>query len=326
MSDIAEARRPSAIIAPIRGAKNLVIGTLAGLTPVTAILLLGWLMRDMHRVAMGRPAAGWVLGPPGSGYIGRMLGGLADNIRTGFRATFALALGTLPFAGIWIASWWAGWDNSFNKGYEQAVIGPLTGLAGVGIFMVVMIWLPTAQAHMAVERRLSAFFDFARIRSAARNAEWAQLWWAGAVTVLALPVFAARGLPAFAEGIIPGFADYTTREISDLKGLIALGMAAYLFLALVFLRRWQARIYARAVARAIAAGDGALWRGTEIRAAIRTDPQPRRAPRWIVGLIRMPLILALWWFFAAQIYVGQFLHHGWHVWLSHPLVALPWMP
>ena len=41
-----------------------------------------------------------------------------------------LGLFTLPPAVILLFSWYAGWNNSFNKSYEQAVVGPLSCLFG----------------------------------------------------------------------------------------------------------------------------------------------------------------------------------------------------
>ncbi len=332
MTDAAINVRPSGAVRLVSWIKDVIIGTAVGLTPVTAILLLGWLMRDM-RYHAGRatgavtgPRPGWVMGDPGSGLVARAAGGLAANIRDGITAVVALALGTLPFAGFWVASWWAGWDNSFNKGYEQAVIGPLTGLSGVLIFMVMMIWLPMAQAHLAVEGRLSAFFEFGRIRSAVRHSGWQAVWWAAGLAILALPVFAARGLPVFAEQIVPGFADFAPEQIADFAARNTVIMALYLFVTLIILRRRQARIYARAALRAMDAGETAIWAGSQMTHAAGDGAASGRAPWLVFRWLRFALLLAIWWFVAAQIYVGQFLHHDWHVWLSHPLIALPWMP
>ena len=314
----------------LTGPKNLIVGTLLAMTPVTALLVLGWFMRDMRRVAQaasggGQTAVpGWVLNRDGEGVAARWLGGFAANIREGLMAGLALALGTLPFAGFWITSWWAGWDNSFNKGYEQAFIGPATGLLGLGIFMVMMVYLPMAQAHMAVENRLSAFFEFARIRSAARHAGLSQLFWAFGLAFFSLPIFAARGLPTFVEGIIPGFADFTATEVQDLQTLIALVMSAYIFATLLIFRRRQARIYATAVGRARLTGEHDLWAGTRLSAF--ANPQRAYRPNPLLRMVYFVVLMGIWWCVAAMIYVGQFLNHDWHVWLTHPLIFLPWMP
>ena len=51
--------------------------------------------------------------------------GLIANFREGLGATVALAALTLPPGTCMAISWYAGWNNSFNKGYEHAAFGPL---------------------------------------------------------------------------------------------------------------------------------------------------------------------------------------------------------
>ena len=108
----------------MRGLKNLIIGTLFCTTPPTAILALGWTLRDMRATTVRKIASpdrlptesvSWLLGPRGSGFISRWFGGLWLNTKTGLGGLFGLAFATLPFTGLWILSWWAGWENSFNK-------------------------------------------------------------------------------------------------------------------------------------------------------------------------------------------------------------------
>ncbi len=47
--------------------------------------------------------------------------------------------------------------------------------------------------------------------------------------------------------------------------------------------------------------------------------------RWVSGTVARTVALALWTFFVALIYVGQFLNHDWLGWLNHPLILLPWL-
>ena len=235
MSVAADAPAHSGLIARMLGAvKTLIFGTLLATTPVTAILVLGWLMRRMRFVALTRsgiPAdrPGWILGPPGSGWMARPLGGLAANVRAGLSAAFSLLLATLPFTAIWGLSWLAGWENSFGKGYEQAFVGPALGLGGVVIFCFLMIWMPMALAHQAVEDRALSLFEWRKVRSAVRHTGWGYVLLAVATVVLALPVFAGRGLITFASGIVPGFDDMTPDQIESLRGAILLVKAGYVF-------------------------------------------------------------------------------------------------
>ena len=326
MSVAADAPRENGAFVRLLGAlKTLTIGTLLCMTPVTAILVLGWLMRRMRFVAHRRAGLdvarpGWVLGTRGGGWIARLAGGLAANIRTGLSAAVSLALATLPFTAIWSLSWWAGWENSFGKGYEQAFVGPSLGLLGVAVFCLIMIWLPMALAHQAVEDRALALFEWRMVRSAVRHSGWGYVFLAVTTVVFALPVFAGRALVVFASGIIPGFDSFTPEQAENLAGAIMLVKSGYVFVALVILRGWVARIYAVAVARALEGPNAALWAGSALEGG---HPGGRRG--WALTHWMRSVILALIWFgLAFQIYLGQFLHHSWHVWLTHPFLFLPW--
>lgn len=304
---------------------SFVVGTLLCLTAASSLLVLGWLMRRMRMVALrsagiNAEQPGWILGARGSKGIAHWLGGLAANIREGVMAVVALALATAPFSIIWLLSWWAGWENSFSKGYEQAFVGPALGLFGVAVFCVVMIWLPMALAHQAVENRTFALFEVRPIRSAVRHSGWGYVFLALATVVASLPLFAGRGLVVFASQIVPGFEDMTADQIEGLRGGITLGLAAYVFVSLLVLRAWAARLYAGAVARALEGPQAELWGGSPLRDGRRGGSRSWRLTHWV----RVSALVVLWFGLAAQVFVGQFLNHDWHMWLTHPFVLLPW--
>src|SRR5262245_38641450 len=139
------------------------VGVPLCLTPATAILVLGWLMRMMQReehytrkrlqgAATGEHGPRlphWITAetPIPAGLPTRWLGSLIDNVRHGFAALVTLAAGTLPFTFLWLFSWFGGWENSFNKGYEQAWVGRTIGLIGVAISLLLLSRLPMALAH-----------------------------------------------------------------------------------------------------------------------------------------------------------------------------------
>ena len=206
----------------------------------------------------------WLLGMRGSGLAARCLGGLWLNIRAGLAALASLAMATLPFTGLWLFAWWAGWENSFNKGYEQSWVGPGLGLTGVALGLPVMAYLPMALAHQAFERRWQALFEFRRVRCLVAHAGWRYCFLAAAMVVLAVPLSAARGLPVFIEQIVPGFAGMSAEEVQRVAGTIAVMKAAYVFATLVVLRRWAARLYARAAPRP----------------SRPTETEPGQAARW----------------------------------------------
>ncbi|MEZ5779373.1 MAG: hypothetical protein R3E44_13515 [Paracoccaceae bacterium] len=329
------ANRPSALgralTLPVRALLSFVVGTLLCLTPVTSVLVLGWLTTVMRRRAFivsglavpDNDQPRWMFGPRGQGWVVRSLGGLGTNIRSGFGAAFSLLLATFPFSVFWLVAWWAGWENSFNKGYEQAFVGPSVGLAGIAVFAAIMIYLPMGLAHQAVENRALSFFEHRQVRSAVRHAGWTHVGWAFTTLVLALPFFASRGLPAFAEGIYPPIADMTAEKAVELRGALDLAIAAYVFVTLLFLRSWLARIYANAVLRACRGKDADVWRMSPLvpRFGDVTVWRPAGAAR----LVRLLALLALWTALAVLVFVGQFLNHEWHVWLTHPYVFLPWI-
>lgn len=314
--------RPNVIWRLLGAIKTLIVGTLFCTTPVTSIIVLGWLMRRMRWRAGGVGALkpGWVLGAQGSGRLGRLLGGFAANVREGVLAAISLFLATMPFSVVWLLSWWAGWENSFSKGYEQAFVGPALGLTGVVLFCMIMIWLPMAQVHQAVENRALALFEWHKVRSVVRHTGWSYLALAFVTVFFALPVFAGRGLVVFASGIIPGFDTMSTEEAASLASIIALVKAGYVFVVLVLLRGWAARIYSKALHRAIVGPDALKWKGAPLNFGHVREGRSWKLTHWL----RCVLLMAIWFALAAQIFVGQFLNHDWHMWLTHPLFLLPW--
>jgi hypothetical protein len=273
----------------LRGAADLVVGGLLCTTPVTAVVALGWVTRQT-----GGAGAGWVLGPRGSGTAGRLLGGLAANIRAGVMTLAGLLAWTLPFTLVWLLAWWAGWENSFNKGYEQAWVGPALFLAAILLSLPALTLLPHAAAHAALDRRLAAFFELRRVLARARAAGWRGLWLALLSVLAALPLFAFTALPAFVEGFIPGFAALPLEQQVEAGQLIGLAAALYSFAALWFLRHRAVRIAPRSTA-------------------------PRRlAPIWLA------LSALVWAALPVLILVAQFVNYAPHRWLTHPLMLLPW--
>ena len=303
---------------------NGTIGTLLTVLPVTSLLALGWLTRRMGHISRSRfglaeQSPGWLLGPREAGRVARALGGLGANIRAGLITLTALLAWTLPFTALWLGAWWAGWENSFNKGYEQAFVGPSVYLFGTAVSMLILPVLPLMLAHLATEDRLSAAFELRRLRSVVTQAGW-RVPALGALTLLvSIPLFGARGLITTAPSFAPQLDDMTPDQIATLKGQIALAIAAFAFVSLWGLRGLAARIYARAAPRAAGLRPG-LWDGA--LAAEAAEPA-RPASR---------LMAALWYLAAMgfagglgfQILASQFLDHAYWRWIFHPFLTLPW--
>ncbi len=308
---------------------NAVIGTLLTVLPVLSLLALGWLTRRMgHAARTGFGTAeempAWLFGPRelngrASGRIARGLGGLGANIRTGLVTLTALLAWTLPFTLLWLGAWWAGWENSFNKGYEQAFVGPSVYLFGMLIAALILPALPLMLAHMATEDRLAAAFELRRLRSVIAQSGWRIPALMALTTVFAVPFAAARGLVTTATDWAPQLQDLAPDQIADIRGWIALALAAWAFLSLWLLRHLAARIYARAAPRAAGLRPG-LWDGAEAaEASLPARPAPR--PLTILWyFIAMGLTLP----FSFLVLSGQFLDHAWWRWTFHPFLTLPW--
>jgi hypothetical protein len=303
---------------------RFVVGIVLCLTPVTAVLVLGWLMRLMRReeayahqrlqgVTRGEPGPRlphWVTGdtPTSASFFTRWLGSLFDNLLQGLAALVTLAAATLPFTLLWLLSWWGGWDKSFNKGYEQAWVGRTIGLIGVAISLPLLARLPMALAHQAVEGRIGAFFAFREVRKLIRRAGWRYVGLSLLFVLASLLLFVAKGAPVFVEQWSPGFTDRNAAEIETFGRTYRFWATAYLLAALVFLRRASARLHARA---ALASADG------------NASPSLLSS---IAAIARSLLLGIVWFAFVVQVFVGQFFNHQWVAWLNHPVIALPWLP
>ncbi|MGI9352969.1 MAG: hypothetical protein ACR2O3_15510 [Rhizobiaceae bacterium] len=305
----------------LKAIKNLIFGTACCLTPFTAVIALGWLMRYMQSISFGRinndhqeqTPIGWIMGPKSSGFVSRCFGGIWQNAMVGMGGTISLLLATLPFTGLWLLSWWAGWENSFNKGYEQAWVGPVVGFIGVAIGLWVLAHLPIGLAHQATENRWFALFELRRVRQFVGLAGWRYVALSLATVLFALPVFAARGLPVFIEGIVPGFSELPAQKVDQIASVIALMKAGYVFVALVILRRWSAQIYADAVIRSGGNRPNTRTLGT-------------RKANWFLRTPHLIFMLIIWFGFVFLIFSGQFLNNSWLLWINHPFLVLPWLP
>ncbi|MBA3908737.1 MAG: hypothetical protein C0524_02395 [Rhodobacter sp.] len=305
------------------------LGTLLCTGPVSAVIALGWLTRrSAHharsRFGLAEEAPGWLLGPREvhgreTSRIARALGGLGANIRAGMITLAALFAWTLPFTLLWMGAWWAGWENSFNKGYEQAFVGPSIFLFGTLIAALILPALPLMLAYLATEDRLSAGFELRRIGALVAQSGWRVPALMALTSLCAFPFAAARGLITTATDWAPWLEDLPPERIAEVRAQIALALAAWAFLSLWLLRHLGARIYARAAPRAAGLRPG-LWDGTQAAEAAGPARAPSRFFTAIWYLIAMGISLAL----SFLILSGQFLDHAWWRWVFHPALTLPW--
>jgi hypothetical protein len=316
--------RHSAWSSWIGGLARFSIGVLLCLTPLTAVLVMGWLMRLMqteHLVARAKldghadaPARArlprWILAETAAARTGApyWTGSLRANLRLGLSACITVTIGTLPFTGLWLVAWWAGWENSFNKGYEQAWVGPTLGLLGVAISLPLLSGLPMAMAHQAAEGNIASFFAWRDVRKLLRAAGWRYVGLCLLIVVAAAPLLVARIAPVLVEHWLPDFADRNADEIAAFANTYRLSCAVYLLASLVLVRRLAARLHAGAMS------------------VIEVAAPPPALGRAVADAARTVALLGIWLGFVTLVYVGQFMSHDWLGWIVHPLIGLPWLP
>ena len=350
------------------------VGVLLCLTPLSAILVVGWTYRLMQRatlkrwhrlsgigadgaafhdfaIADSRTAThvawpNWLLGAPDAPWridagpgrvtvlLQRVAGSFGANLRIGIQASLNTALVMLPIGALWLLSWWGGWQNSFHKGYEESWVGQVVGFLGIAMFMVVMTYLPLAQARQASTGSWRAFWDVLLLRRLVRRRRLGGLGLALLYMVLAAPLMALRAAPV----VIGEFVEELPPErITEVAEQFFLASTALLFPLYIVVRLVAARLYAGAILDAVRSGDVGLEElGVEEREALgrlRVAADPNRPRGHAVGrmAVSLPrglllaLTLAAWFAVTAQLYVSQFLNYAWFSWLNHPLIQLPWI-
>lgn len=261
-----------------------------------------------------------------------LFGSLWLNAALGVRALIPIMIVALPAGLLFLFSWWAGWDNSFNKGYEQSWIGPAVAFTGIAYFIVVMTLLPLAEVRHAVNRSWRSFFDIAFLRRAAREAKLGLI---GLGIAFASAGFVVAALKTAPLGI--GNAAASPEAALQSAKAYPLLIAALLFPLYVALRLGAARVYARATARLAArngtAGFAPRERALLERAGIDGAGHPARgnlaklfasSGSIVASALATTVMFAVWFGLVAEIYVSQFLVHDWTHWINHPLIQLPW--
>ena len=363
------------------------VGIVLCLTPVTAILVVGWTSRAMRRAVLKAwhaenggdtdqlPYAAFARGSAttrrlifwpnwfvaedlgqrladskaaGAGLLRRGLvllvslpSALWSNFRLGLLTLLATWAATMPIMLLWLLSWWGGWENSFNKGYEQAWVGPVIGLVATLAFILFMTYVPLAQARLATAGAWRTFFDYKLIRSLVAGNPFSVLKLTIYFVLAGLVIAVLRTLPLAAGNYLDGVAAWPEERLMALK-LGYYGICAGIVFALfVVLRLAAARIYARALLKGLRSGrlkaDRLSENEREYLAALRLlEPEAKDERGMVVraaastgrGILRFGAgvpALALWLVFVAQIYVAQFFNHDWLAWMNHPVVQLPWM-
>ena len=144
-------------------------------------------------------------------------------------------------------SWYDGWNNSFNKGYENAVVGPAFGLLGIAAFIAAVLYLPMAQARQAVSGEWKRLFEFHLVWGLVRRRWAASAGLAAGYAFASVPVTVLAVLPMFYPQIKPGLENLTPDQARDLLSSHCLWTGLWVLPAYVVLRWIAARIYASAL-------------------------------------------------------------------------------
>lgn len=351
----------------------------ASALPILPVLVMGWLTRLMRRrirvywmrritevreLSDFEPTAGavgkgpcrsawpnWLMADDLTGeaslsnrgamrFLRRCFGGGVQNFKAGLAALAGAWVLTLPAGALWTFSWYAGWNNSFNKGYEQAAVGPLTGLAGVALFIAAMNFLPLAHARQASAGTWKAFFDYRAVRGVIRTRRPACVGLAFCYALFGMVLLVLLVLPGFIEGFYPAATEMSRPELRALTRRYYLGVAAFGFPCLMMLKLLAARIYAQGMLTLSREEAGRLLLSDREREFFdRYAPaggvgflttKRKRSPG-LAGVVLRPIgfvaplaTAACWFAFAAQIYLSQFLYFkSFAGWLNHPWIQLP---
>ncbi len=262
------------------------------------------------------------------------------NLTLGVQGLLCVFLLTGWGCALMTFSWEFGWLNSFNKGYEQAAIGPLTGLTGIALFIAAMFYVPMAQMHMAVTGDYRAFFHVRFVWTLVQSRITPYVGLAAVIVFLALPLQGLKTWAGLRSGYDQTWMDASDAELLQLLSNFLRGVALYLFVSLLIIYALAARIYQSAVLKALRRG----WLHREdlhprlrvwlekLACVPERQPDPhdlvkvvRWSARWNYRRVMYALLAVLWFgMVGAQVYVGEFLnYHPAIGFLNHPLVQIP---
>jgi hypothetical protein len=167
------------------------------------------------------------------------------NFKGGVQALLCTYL--LTGWGLLLFSWEFGWLNSFVKGYEQAAIGPVTGLLGILLLIAGLFYVPMAQVHQAVTGDPRAFFDFRFVWRVIQERPLSYVGLAGFVTLASLPLEVLKSAPLFFDGHLDLWTNASDAEVLRMLRTYSVGCCAVLFPTLLLVRLGAALLYRSAV-------------------------------------------------------------------------------
>ncbi|MGV3772879.1 MAG: hypothetical protein ACO1QB_08255 [Verrucomicrobiales bacterium] len=264
---------------------------------------------------------------------------LKANFILGIQGIFNTLVLTLPGCALMAFAWYAGWLNSFNKGYEHAPVGPFMWISGALLFAAAMFYVPMAQMRQASTGNWRSFYQFKLVWKIIRQS-WAPAFALALLyTAVSLPFMVLKIVPGFFPQINPALVEVTPERALEISQQYFFWCGALLFPALLMLRLVAARIYASSMLALVQNGSiseyelgDAEWITLHRLNHLEVRPQPSRhylikAAGWIgtrMGRAVSSLLLILIWFsFVSQVLISEFFIKTDAGWLNQPLVQFP---
>lgn len=330
-------------------------GALMCMSPPGSIVAVGWALRRAGATARAEWAdddtppirpnwvvgagglrAAWLAGSSRGGLVPRARStiaaafcSLATNFRVGLSSLLTVWTVTLPGCVLWLFAWYDGWNNSFTKGYENAGVGPVTGLLGTALFIASMMYVPMAQARHAATGDWRTFFRFRIVWRLARQCRLRYLGLAALYAATALPVMVLKTAPMLFTQLNDAWEPISSAEAREILDGYFFKACLVVFPLFVLLRVVGARVYAIAARNAVVSGRigaGELHpvEAEALRAQAGSTPRRRRGDR-AVTVVWLAALAAIWFAFVAQIFVSEFLnYHPGVGWLNQPTAQAPW--
>jgi hypothetical protein len=261
------------------------------------------------------------------------------NFKIGFQALLCIFLLTGWGCLFMTFSWEFGWLNSFNKGYEQAPVGPLLGITGIFLFSLAMCYVPMAAVHQAVTGDVWAFFDFRFVWRLVRARLSAYVILAVLTAGVSAFLQIFKTAPLFFDDTFNFWSDLSDAQLHSALWQYYLFGSFLLFVSLLLTHLLAAHIYRSAVLKVLRRGRvsrGQLhprladWLGRlELLPSVELPPQGfarvlRATGRVGYRRFLFALLLLTWVGYVFSVYIAEFLnYHPYVGFLNHPLVQGP---
>lgn len=180
-------------------------------------------------------------------YIHDWLHGSWLNFRVGLEGMVTTFLLTLFPGVIWVLAWYTGWHISYTKMYEESATGFSLGFLGLMLYIVMMLYVPSAQARHAFTNDWHSFFDWRFIRMALwqRPGQLLLLAIGYVITNIVLTFF--KALPTFLTTINPTLTTLSSQEALEFLNQYYFYTGGIAFLFFLALRAMGGNIYSSAV-------------------------------------------------------------------------------